>query len=90
MGEMPIWTFNYKKGPAPCVGHVYAKDADEGYRVAVAWCEQNGCRPPGGVQPFILAGPAILGPVEPIAEPEAVRAPLTERVTDKLKAMIAS
>lgn len=55
-----LWQFNYKKGPAPKSGVVRGKDEDEGYRVAVRWCELNGCRPPAKVFPMILADAAIL------------------------------
>ena len=55
-----LYTFVYKVGPAPKTGCVRAKDPDEAYRVAVKWCEINGCRAPANVQPMILADATIL------------------------------
>lgn len=70
-----IWSFMYHRGMAHFTGHVEteSEDQDTGYRVAVAWCEKNGMRPPATVQPFILATERILigtPAVEPVAVPD--------------------
>ena len=57
-----LWSFNYRKGPAPLSSIVRAKDEREAIAVARAWCErQEGCRFVGAVRPMIVADATILG-----------------------------
>lgn len=60
--------------------YVRGRDEDEGYRVAVRWCELQGFRPPARVFPFIAAGPEILSQVapNPIVPQTVIRGPLPE------------
>jgi len=55
-----IWSFNYKKGPAPLSAHVRARDEETAMAVAARWCRSQNARPPAKVFPFIVADESIL------------------------------
>lgn len=67
--EDNIWSFNYKKGPAPMSAHVRAKDERTAMAVATRWCESQNARPPAKMFPFIVADETIL--TIPVGEAEA-------------------
>ncbi len=74
--EDNVWTFVYKKGPAPMNGAVRARGMEEAYRIACKWCEVQGFRSPARVMPWIVADVTIFGdmanPVIPVVEPGAI------------------
>lgn len=70
-----LWTFTYKKGPAPKTGIVEAYDERMAMKIATHWSLLNGCRPPASVQPMILADESILQ-VKLGAEEEALPDPV--------------
>ena len=91
MQRLPLWTFGYKKNPAPATtANIEAVDERQAVEVAQAWCAANNARFFGAVRPFCVAGPEILKQVavqEQAVIPTAIEA-TTSSIMDRAKAFV--